>query len=133
MNASQTFSNRRLNMNICHSPLRYMVTPLAVFGTCFVLDRALCRAETSDTADEQGVQVPTRGPVHEAFAGVVTFNPEPGVEAPKAPPELIKEVPPDERPEGATVSRIPGYWAWDDERNDFLWVSGVWRALPPGR
>ena len=28
---------------------------------------------------------------------------------------------------------IPGYWAWDDERNDFLWVSGIWRALPPGR
>ena len=28
---------------------------------------------------------------------------------------------------------IPGYWAWDDERADFLWVSGIWRALPPGR
>ena len=28
---------------------------------------------------------------------------------------------------------IPGYWAWDDERTDFLWVSGIWRALPPGR
>ena len=28
---------------------------------------------------------------------------------------------------------IPGYWAWDDERNDFLWISGIWRALPPGR
>ena len=22
------------------------------------------------------------------------------------------------------VAWIPGYWAWDDERNDFLWVSG---------
>jgi hypothetical protein len=85
------------------------------------------------TGDEQGVQVLTRGPVHEAFAGVVTFNPEPGVVVPKAPPELIEELPPDERPEGANVTWIPGYWAWDDERNDFLWVSGVWRALPPGR
>jgi len=120
-------------MNICHAPLRYMVTALAVFGMCFVLDRAMCHAETSNTGDEQGVQVLTRGPVHEAFAGIVTFNPEAGVEVLKAPPESIEEVPPDERPEGANVTWIPGYWAWDDERNDFLWVSGVWRALPPGR
>lgn len=110
-----------------------MVTTLAVFGSCFVLDWAVCRAEHSDTGDEQGVQVLTRGPVHEAFAGIVTFNPEPGDEVPNAPPELIEEVPPDERPEGANVTWIPGYWGWDDERNDFLWVSGVWRALPPGR
>jgi hypothetical protein len=121
-------------MHTGHAPLRYLVTALVVFGTCFVLDRASCRAaEPSDTGDGQGVQVLTRGPVHEAFAGVVTFNPEPGVVVPKTPPEIIEEVPPDERPEGANVTWIPGYWAWDDERNDFLWVSGVWRALPPGR
>jgi hypothetical protein len=42
-------------------------------------------------------------------------------------------VTPDQRPEGANVTWIPGYWAWDDERNDFLWVSGIWRSLPPGR
>jgi len=133
MKTPETFSNRKKNINICHAPLRYILTALAVFGTCFVLDKAVCRAEPSDTGDEQGVQVLTRGPVHEAFAGVVTFNPEPGVVVPKAPPEIIEEVPPDERPEGANVTWIPGYWAWDDERNDFLWVSGVWRALPPGR
>ena len=28
---------------------------------------------------------------------------------------------------------IPGYWGWDDDRSDFLWVSGIWRNLPPGR
>jgi hypothetical protein len=133
MKTLETFSNRKKNINICHAPLRYVATALAVFGTYFVLDWASCRAEPSDTGDEQGVQVLTRGPVHEAFAGIVTFNPEPGVEVPKAPPELIEELPPDERPEGANVTWIPGYWAWDDERNDFLWVSGVWRALPPGR
>ena len=120
-------------MNIGHASLRYLVTALVAFGMCLVLDGAICRAEPSDTGDEPGVQVLTRGPVHEAFAGVVTFNPEPGVVVPKAPPEIIEEVPPDERPEGANVTWIPGYWAWDDERNDFLWVSGVWRALPPGR
>ena len=87
----------------------------------------------SPAPDASGIQVLTRGPVHEAFAGVVTFNPEPGVVVSKAPPEPIEEVPPDERPEGDSVSWIPGYWAWDDERADFLWVSGTWRALPPGR
>lgn len=33
-------------------------------------------------------------------------------------------LPPDQKPEGDDVAWIPGYWAWDDERNDFLWVSG---------
>lgn len=80
-----------------------------------------------------GAEVLTRGPVHEAFAETVTFDPEPGFIAPKTPPNPIEEVPPEQRPEGANVAWIPGYWAWDDERNDFLWVSGIWRALPPGR
>lgn len=90
------------------------------------------RAQQEAAAD-QDAQVLTRGPVHEAFAGVVTFNPEPGVVVPKAPPEAIEELPPAERPEGDNVTWIPGYWAWDDEHSDFLWVSGIWRALPPGR
>ena len=34
---------------------------------------------------------------------------------------------------GDNVVWIPGYWSWDDSRNDFLWVSGIWRNLPPGR
>src|SRR5205823_605351 len=25
------------------------------------------------------------------------------------------------------------YWAWDGEQKDYLWVSGFWRAPPPGR
>jgi hypothetical protein len=28
---------------------------------------------------------------------------------------------------------MPGYWAWDDDQSDFLWISGFWRAPPPGR
>jgi len=82
---------------------------------------------------EYGVQVLTRGPVHEAFAETVTFDPEPGIVVNMAPPNSIEEVPPDQRPEGVNVTWIPGYTAWDDERNDYLWVSGVWRAPPPGR
>jgi hypothetical protein len=92
----------------------------------------ICWAQPSDGA-VPGAQVLTRGPVHEAFAGMVTFNPEPGIVISKAPPELIEEMPPEERPEGDNVAWIPGYWGWDDERSDFLWVSGTWRALPPGR
>ena len=83
--------------------------------------------------DETGAQVLTRGPVHEAFAGVISYEYEPGIVVTSAPPELIEEIPPGERPVGDDVTWIPGYWAWDDERNDFLWISGIWRALPPGR
>lgn len=81
----------------------------------------------------EGVQVLTRGPVHEAFAEAVSFDPQPGVIVPQRPPDPIEESPPEQRPAGENVTWIPGYWAWDDERNDFLWVSGTWRTLPPGR
>ena len=86
------------------------------------------------TADiPEGAQVLTRGPVHEAFAEPVVFDPRPGPVVPKEPPPPVEELPPDQRPEGANVQWIPGYWAWDDTREDFLWVSGLWRDIPPGR
>lgn len=85
------------------------------------------------TAVEDGVEVLTRGPVHEAFAGTITFDPEPGVVVAKPAPEPIEELPPEQKPTGDNVAWIPGYWAWDDERDDYLWVSGIWRSLPPGR
>ena len=28
---------------------------------------------------------------------------------------------------------MPGYWHWDDDRDDFLWVSGIWRTPPPNK
>ena len=28
---------------------------------------------------------------------------------------------------------IPGYWFWDEDRDDYVWVSGVWRRSPPDR
>jgi hypothetical protein len=104
----------------------------------FLLGTALAWGQERDAPlgrieAEDGVEVLTRGPVHEAFAETVIFDPEPGHMAPKAPPVAIEEVPPDQRPEGANVAWVSGYWAWDDERTDFLWVSGIWRALPPGR
>ena len=75
----------------------------------------------------------TRGPIHEAFAQTVVFSPQPGITVDVRPPEPIEEIPPEVRPDGERVVWISGYWAWDDERNDFIWVSGVWRKLPPGR
>ena len=54
---------------------------------------------------------------------------------PKQPPEPINELPLlEQKPEGDQRSRwIPGYWAWDEDRQDYLWVSGIWRSPPPDR
>jgi hypothetical protein len=84
--------------------------------------------------DPNGPEVLAQGPIHEAFAAPVVFNPTPGVVVPKAPPtSQVEEQPPDQKPQGSNVDWIPGYWAWDDQRGDYLWVSGIWRDIPPGR
>lgn len=107
---------------------------IAMLAAMAGLNPNIATGQTNEAGnDAEGAQVLTRGPVHEAFAGIVSFNPEAGVIVAKAPPELIEELPPEERPEGGNITWIPGYWAWDDERSDFLWISGTWRALPPGR
>jgi hypothetical protein len=79
----------------------------------------------------KGVEVLARGPVHEAFA-TPTSEPQATKPVPKQPPRPLEEMPPDERPDGDVIW-VPGYWSWDEERNDFLWVSGIWRTQPPGR
>jgi len=82
---------------------------------------------------DSNVEVLTRGTLHEAFATPTTFDP---VELPiikQRPPEAIEELPPDHRPAGDSVIWIPGYWQFDNERDDFIWLSGVWRNVPPGR
>jgi hypothetical protein len=73
----------------------------------------------------------TRGPIHEAFAAPVVHDAAAGPVVPKQPPNPIEEMPPDQRPAGQNVQWIPGYWSWDVSRNDFLWVSGIWRDPPP--
>jgi hypothetical protein len=72
------------------------------------------------------------GPMHEAFAAPVTFDAKPGLIVAAEPPQPIDEMPPDVRPEADAIW-IPGYWAWDDQREAFLWVSGVYRVPPSGR
>ena len=81
---------------------------------------------------DPNVQVLTRGPVHEAYAVPVSAGQTAGVIVPAQPSSPIEEVPPDMKPEGQNSVWIPGYWSWDDERRDFIWVSGVWRVPPPG-
>ena len=83
--------------------------------------------------NETGMQVLTRGPVHEAFAEASMTGATAGVVISQLPYEPIAELPPDQRPEGDNIAWIPGYWSWDDDRSDYIWVSGVWRDIPPGR
>ena len=109
-----------------------MAAAAAVLVTALVVNQTVAAAQ--DRADAaQEMEVLTRGPVHEAFAATVAYDPEPGIVVPHRPPEPIEELPPEQRPTGDNVEWIPGYWAWDDEREDFLWISGLWRNLPPGR
>jgi hypothetical protein len=92
----------------------------------------LAQPEQPPPADVPGIDVQARGPVHEAFAQPATASPVPGAVVAKQPPEPIEELPPDQKPAGDNVQWIPGYWAWDDETSQFLWVSGCWRDAPPG-
>jgi hypothetical protein len=115
----------RFMQNFC------MLAGLAAFGVGFG-PGTITAAEETALAPNEDVQVLASGPIHEAFAEAVAFDPEPGIIAPKAPPALIEEIPPKQKPEG-DVQWIPGYWAWDDERNEYIWVSGIWRVPPPGR
>jgi hypothetical protein len=79
------------------------------------------------------VEPQTRGPIHEAFAQPVDVTADPGMPLPKEPPAPINELPPDQQPDGPNVQWLPGYWAWDADRSDFIWISGVYRNAPPGR
>jgi hypothetical protein len=75
----------------------------------------------------------TRGPLHEAFAAPVNLSGAVAPTVPKRPPQPLNEAPADYRPEADGAVWIPGYWAWDDLRGDFIWTSGIWRNPPPGR
>jgi hypothetical protein len=85
------------------------------------------------TPAEEQPEVLTRGPVHEAFAEPVDLNTQSPLVAPTQPPANITENPPAEKPTGDQYVWVPGYWAWDSERNSYIWVSGCWRAAPPSR
>jgi len=91
----------------------------------------IATAEPTDQADD--IEVLTRGPLHEAFAEPYRLDATPGQIVPLQPPADIDEVPPEVRPDGENVEWIPGYWAWESVEERFVWVSGIWREVPPGK
>ena len=102
----------------------------------FLLPAGLLHGENPPDEDRalEGVEVLGRGPIHEAFAQPPDVGqPEGGPVIPKEPPEAIEELPPEQKPEGDDVEWVPGYWQWDAERGEFLWISGAWRDPPPNR
>ncbi len=70
------------------------------------------------------------GPLHEAFLSPRKDR-EPA-HVVKAPPPPVAERPGIDPP-SASAEWIEGYWEWDANRNDFVWVTGTWRVPPPGR
>jgi hypothetical protein len=83
--------------------------------------------------EEQDFEVLSRGPVHEAFAEQYNQDPVPGLIVDQEPPEPIDELPPETMPDGNNVQWVSGYFAWDEDLNDFVWISGFWRDFPPGQ
>jgi hypothetical protein len=82
---------------------------------------------------DNGIEILRKGPIHEAFALPGNLNSQPMPPVPKQPPPPVAEQPPEQKPPGENVQWIPGYWAWDSGRTDFVWVSGFYRNTPPGR
>lgn len=80
----------------------------------------------------KGSQPMPRGPVHEAFAEPVQLTPLASPVIEEKPPVDITETPAN-RPSGADMQWIEGYWGWNENVEKYLWVSGVWRKTPPGR
>ncbi len=89
--------------------------------------------QETENVDDPNLDVLMRGPLHEAFAAVYQHDARPSPLVKREPPAVIEELPPEYKPEGDNVQWIPGYWAWDEDRVDFIWISGIWRDVPPGQ
>jgi len=84
-------------------------------------------------ATEPKVEVLDRGLVHEAFAHPSQEPVAPPSAIDRPPPDPVPELPAEQKPEGDNVQWLPGYWAWDGERKEFTWISGLYRDVPAGR
>src|SRR5690349_12376128 len=99
-----------------HKKYRSWLAAILIVGFAQVFGWSIAAAVAEpreEAIDETGVEVLTRGPVHEAFAETISLEPQAGIVVPRMPPEAIEEIPPDQRPAGENVAWIPGYWAWD--------------------
>jgi hypothetical protein len=90
-------------------------------------------AKPKPESSDSRVTVIEKAPIHEGFAQPGAQIRGKGMTAPKAPPLPVNEIPPEPKPEGASMKWIPGYWAWDAERTDFIWVCGCYRNTPSER
>lgn len=121
-------------MNLKQIPIWGTLGAWALCGSLTTLPEAgAIPSEEEPQPQQDGAETLTRGPIHEAFAETISYNPIAGIIVKKEPPAPIEEVPPDQQLVGSNVAWIPGYWGWDDEGSDFIWISGIWRNLPPGR
>ena len=109
-----------------------------ILGACFLYAGFSTSQEPALQAPLQGpgevprgVEIQARGPIHEAFASPLTES-KGTPQIAKKPPLPIEEMPPEEKPDGDVIW-IGGYFAWDDDRTDYLWVSGCWRVKPAGK
>src|SRR5690606_14782362 len=99
-----------------------------------VVPSALAQTITGQAAESMpDTEVLEQGPIHAAFAEPHSISEQSTELIPAKPPPPIQELPPEERPEGENVEWLSGYWMWDQSREDFVWVSGMWRDVPPGR
>jgi hypothetical protein len=107
----------------------FFILASGLSAVLFLAGNVPARGESPSEGDE----VQTHGPVHEAYAEPGNPRPAPLPLVPREPPPAVEESPPEERPAGDNVLWVPGYWGWEEGAKDFLWVSGCWRARPPGR
>ena len=116
---------------------RYLMLGIGMlgFGLILVPSQGIAEPapEVATPASQEGVEFLARGPVHEAFAAPAIRAPGASPIVAKEPPQPVEELLPDQKPEGDNVQWIPGYWAWNDDTSDFLWVSGTYRVVPPAR
>ncbi len=82
---------------------------------------------------DDGPQVLAYGQMHEAFAQPTETKPSLPTIVAKQPPDPVPETPPEQKPDGDNVQWFAGYWSWDQDKSDFIWISGVYRNVPPNQ
>ena len=110
-----------------------VMTALAVALGCVAagLDQPANATQDPGKDNEPGPEVLNRGPIHEAFASPITYDPATGPVVPKQPPDPIEEQPPEEKPDGDTVQWICGYWSWDQSAPISSGSAGSGAEPPP--
>jgi len=112
--------------------MTWILPGILVFIWGLAATAAYSQWDARDYYGEEPVNELMRGPVHEAFASPNVYESVPGIIVRTAPPQVITELPSDVAPLGAQVEWISGYWAWDFDVSDYIWISGIWRDIPPG-